>query len=234
MRLYPVVHINEVATATEQAEIALDAGADGVYLIDHHARSDDALFATFNDLSERRDGAYVGVNLLRYGPARAVRALSGAVWQGRLARSPDALWSDDICEGSATGEAKLLRDADDRVQMMRILGGVAFKYSAGYTEDPRQLRRAVDVSRNALDVVVTSGPGTGIAPPLAKVRTMKWRAQKQGLPLAVASGISLENIDEYKGIVDEVLVASSVETEPYSGVFDQERLAAFIRRAHEQ
>ena len=51
--------------------------------------------------------------------------------------------------------------------------------------------------------------------------------------LAVASGISIENIADYQGIVDEVLVSSSVETAPYSGVFDPFRLHAFIRAAHE-
>jgi phosphoribosylanthranilate isomerase len=50
--------------------------------------------------------------------------------------------------------------------------------------------------------------------------------------LAVASGLSIENIDDYAGLIDEVLVASSVETKPYSGVFDTAKLKQFIDKAH--
>ncbi len=49
----------------------------------------------------------------------------------------------------------------------------------------------------------------------------------------MASGIGLGNIDDYAGIVDQVLVASSVEPEPYSGIFDATKLAEFIAIAND-
>ena len=46
--------------------------------------------------------------------------------------------------------------------------------------------------------------------------------------LALASGVSPENIESYASTVDHILVASSIETRPYSGILVEERLAALI------
>lgn len=232
MKVFPVVHINEVEVAATQASLALDAGADGVYLIDHRGVSEDTLFTTFNALDSRRTDSYIGINILQRGPTDAMSLIARAVQKGWLSRAPDALWSDDADEYLHTpGDAKWLKDNNKYIRTMRFLGGVAFKYTVSYTDDPLQARTEVDRLRSAVDIVTTSGKGTGHPPSVAKIRAMKDEARG---PLAVASGISIENIDEYRGIVDEVLVASSVETEPYSGVFDPDKLSAFIQRAHQE
>lgn len=113
---------------------------------------------------------------------------------------------------------------------MRILGGVAFKYTRTFTNNPELAAQEVRTLYGATDVVTTSEEGTGTAPPVAKIQKMKIASADK--PLAVASGIKLENIGDYENIVDEVLVASSVETSPYSGIFDRDKLKAFIRKAH--
>lgn len=51
-------------------------------------------------------------------------------------------------------------------------------------------------------------------------------------PLAIASGMAVDDIEAFQGVVDEILVASSVETGLYSGVFDKRKLHALIDSAH--
>jgi predicted TIM-barrel enzyme len=61
-----------------------------------------------------------------------------------------------------------------------------------------------------MEVVTTSGPGTGKAASPDKIRTMK---QALGdFPLAIASGITPDNIDDYLPNADCFLVATGVSS----------------------
>ena len=51
--------------------------------------------------------------------------------------------------------------------------------------------------------------------------------------LAIASGVSTNNLYQYDGNVDQILVSTSIETEPYSGVFIPKKLKELILKAHE-
>lgn len=230
MKIFPVVHINNPETAVEQANLAYDEGADGVYLIDHRMTSGDTkLFNVFNALAEQRgDDAYLGVNLLGLSAEKAMVRIDSAVEGRSLVRTPDGLWSDDTLSSFDPFEAyRSLKNS--HVASMRFLGGVTFKYTDRFTENPDFAASDTRWLSPAVDVVTTSGKGTGSPPSVAKIAAMKLATDK---PLAVASGISLENIADYEGIVDEILAASSVETESYSGVFDPVKLRALIAAAH--
>jgi predicted TIM-barrel enzyme len=81
---------------------------------------------------------------------------------------------------------------------------VAFKYQREVEDVVQASRTAVDY----MDVVTTSGPGTGFAASLDKIRTMK---QAIGaFPLAIASGITPENVTDYLPISDCFLVATGI------------------------
>jgi predicted TIM-barrel enzyme len=59
-----------------------------------------------------------------------------------------------------------------------------------------------------MDVVTTSGPGTGQAAHVEKIRTMK--AALGDFPLAIASGITPENVKDYLPFSDCYLVATGI------------------------
>lgn len=231
MKVFPVVHIKQPEVAIGQAHLALELGADGVYLIDHSADTV-ALFYTFNGVSQDNPKAYVGVNLLGFRPVAACAVIEEAFQNEKLRRIPDGLWADDALDENRRGETKMYKQNTDDLKGMRYLGGVAFKYTPEFTDDPDQAYREVIQLRGRVDVVITSGEKTGVAPSVAKIRSMKQAVGESGT-LAVASGISLENLGDYAGIIDEVLVASSVETAPYSGTFNETVLQAFITKAHD-
>jgi predicted TIM-barrel enzyme len=59
-----------------------------------------------------------------------------------------------------------------------------------------------------MDVVTTSGPGTGHAAEVEKIRRMKQALADA--PLAIASGIAPENVGHYLPYADAFLVATGI------------------------
>ena len=93
---------------------------------------------------------------------------------------------------------------DERGQGELYFGGVAFKYQ-GDTENPA---RAAELAVPFVDVITTSGDGTGIAADVEKIQLMKEAIGDH--PLAIASGITPENVEEYIPYADCFLVATGV------------------------
>ena len=83
-------------------------------------------------------------------------------------------------------------------------GGVDFKY---HTPE-KNLPKISALAKNYMDVVTTSGVATGKAPDIHKIETM--RKAIGDFPLAVASGITPENVKNYTDLVDCFLVATGI------------------------
>ena len=245
MKVYPVVHVQSPEQAVEQTRVAVDAGADGVFLINHgmatgHDLMSDPLIDAFNDVTDTFGDLYVGINYLSYDPLSGYEYTQKLLDQHAIHRAPDALWFDDATDRIINvdtakkylGELKHLRDDDPRLQAIRFLGGVSFKYTSTYSEDPVKSAQLAAEYAPYIDVVTTSGAGTGSAPSSQKISAMKHAIT--GRTLAVASGVSEHNIQSYNGDIDEVLIASSLETGTYSGIFIPERVKRFVAAAHGQ
>jgi len=83
-------------------------------------------------------------------------------------------------------------------------GGVAFKYQRSVDD----LQMAASTARDYMSVVTTSGPGTGAAARVEKIRTMKLGLRDY--PLAIASGITPDNVGDYLPYSDCYLVATGI------------------------
>jgi hypothetical protein len=222
---FPVVHIHEVSQAVEQSGVAFEMGADGIYLIDHNNWPVEKLIDSFNEVSTLYPGKFVGLNFQQHrSAALSLEFLSQAVKSGEIARLPDGLWADDADEEKYA--FLRLRAENATLANIRYLGGVAFKYTPSFTSDPKQSAAEAIRLEAFVDVVTTSGRGTGKAPSPEKIQAMKSAIGEK--KLAVASGISLENFADYDGNFDQLLVSTSVEVEPYSGIFDPVRLKELI------
>jgi predicted TIM-barrel enzyme len=115
-----------------------------------------------------------------------------------------------------------------RVPGCLYFGGVAFKYQRP-VED---LEAACQVAARYRDVVTTSGPGTGHAAEVEKIRRMKQALG--GTPLGIASGITPENVGDYLPHADCLLVATGIsrsftELDPALVLALVQRVAAFKR-----
>lgn len=217
--LLPVVHPVSRHEALVSVRVAVDAGCKGVFLI-NQGLSDDEVLALVLEVRGRHPALWVGLNLLGLPPAGAlVRALDAC--EGRI----DGIWGDDagINEGAASQPKAEAFVAARRARGWGGLyfGGVAFKYQR---EVPAaQLGSAVRAAAPFMDVICTSGPGTGMAAQVDKVKAMREGATP-GVALALASGVTDANVADYLPFVDAFLVGTGIEAK--FGVLDPAKVAA--------
>lgn len=194
----PVVHVESLKQAKRNARAARDAGADGIFLI-NHGMVDKALLDIHAAVTEALPDFWIGVNCLGLSPHQVFLAVSPSV---------GGVWVDN---------PGIDEDRDDQPYAERVValrqshapaclyfGGVAFKYQRP-VED---LEAACRVAAKYMDVVTTSGPGTGHAADIEKIRRMKVALGET--PLAIASGITPENVREYLPYADSLLVATGI------------------------
>lgn len=217
----PVVHPVGRAEALESLRVVAAAGVRGVFLVDQ-GMDEAGVLALAREARERRPELWIGVNLLSRRPADALvvalRALDGEL---------DGLWSDDA---GVDERAHPRPHAEELLAVRRSLdwrglyfGGVAFKYQREVP--PESLPSVAARAAHFVDVVCTSGPGTGQPARVDKVRAM--RAGLPGAALALASGVTAENARDYAPYVDAVLVGTGIEAR--LGVVDEGRLTALLR-----
>jgi len=211
--------------------VAFEYGADGVYVINHLNFNKQETLDVLDAIKDSNTENFVGVNFLTLGVDGVFRYLYESHKNGNLKNLPDAIWSDNANSNHSGLSLEQLKKRYDGLRHIKLLGGIAFKYSAEYTDSPVQAQIEVKNNQDKVDIITTSGPGTGQPPSFEKIAAMKEIAAK---PIALASGIDASNIDQFRGIVDEILAASSVETQSYSGIFDKAKLKELIDLAHKE
>lgn len=201
--LLPVVHCIHEAQVRLAAEVAMENGADGVFLINQGGMRAHEVAHVAGKL--REDVAFVGLN-------RLGNTIMAIVHVSRF--NLDAVWADQYNVPGVPADRSWL-----------FFGGVAFKYQPAVDDVGLAAFEAV---RDGVDVVTTSGPATGSPPTVEKVAAM--RAAIGDHALAVASGITPENVEPFLAHVDAFLVASGVEQS--FGVFDPARVRALAQAVH--
>lgn len=212
-KVLPVIHHRDVGLTFEQVDLVFECGADGVFLISHGGDDYD-LMDIIIQLRKENPKYYVGVNFLGInGPVEAynVAATTGA----------NAVWMDDAGVNSVHTEfgQKVAAAKRARAGSEDIFASVAFKYQ-GPEENPAL------AAQNALAlgfIPTTSGSGTGRAPELQKIIDM---SNAVGGQLAVASGMTPENVAQFAPYLSHILVATGVSLDMHR--FDYEKLTAFI------
>ncbi len=203
--LLPVIHVRDSEQTLRNVAIAQTAGADGVFLINHSDEQGNRPLS-FRDLVAIHAQAvaafpawWIGVNCLDLAAA--------AVFQ-HVDETVSAVWVDngEIDEDAElqTAAATILRARQQAGWQGTYFAGVAFKYQ----RPVKALARAARIGSDYIDVVTTSGPGTGQSASAEKIATMKGAIGDK--PLAIASGITPENVATYLPFVDVFLVATGI------------------------
>lgn len=194
-----VIHAENPIQVIYNARIAKEGGADGIFLINHQIPAQ-LLLNCFAEVKQSFPDLWVGLNCLNLHHSETLAVLP---------HGANGIWIDNA--GISEEEPNPVRIAQDVAKARNVykhrglyFGGVAFKYQ-GPTRDPA---RAAKLAIPFVDIVTTSGNGTGIAASIKKIRLMKEAIGTH--PLAIASGITPENVTEYMEFADCFLVATGV------------------------
>lgn len=208
--LLPVIHYRDLDTALKNAEIAASCDCLGVFLI-HMQGLDHMLDAAVPEIRQRFPSLKIGINRLS---TPLVPSIARNIELGA-----DYTWSDNCGVSSAKVDRVGFRAAEvmaDRPQH-RLFGSIAFKYQAHEPNPPLAAAKAYGLGF----IPTTSGSGTGSAPDVAKIVGMAGALEDK--VLAVASGITPENVDPFIPHVRYFLVATGISKNEFE--FDQERVA---------
>lgn len=213
----PVIHVENMKQALWNADTAKKAGADGVFLISMRGMGSESLLEIHREVKKEYSTWWVGVNLLGEPTARAYEKLDHNV---------SGLWADNaqIDEWSEEQfDADFIQSARDKSGWKGLyFGGVAFKYQRHVDN----LALAARIATQYMDVITTSGEGTGSAPGHEKIAAM--RASVGNFPIAIASGISPENVADYRDVANCYLVATSLLI-PGTENFDYSRVRDLVQ-----
>lgn len=225
--ILPVIHVQDAAQTLRNVALALEEGVPGVFLINHDFPHTE-LLAVIRAVRGRFPALWLGVNFLGVTGEEAFPVL------GRLADEDvavDAYWADDACidEHAATQVRAQAIDAARAASGWRGLyfGGTAFKKQREVS--PRDYAEAAAIAARHMDAVTTSGVATGQAADLAKLDAFRRGCGEQAL--ALASGVTPDNVQRYAPVVDAILVATGIN---FAGDFyniDAQRLRTLALRA---
>jgi membrane complex biogenesis BtpA family protein len=221
----------------DDAKAYLHGGCDGVIVENHgdipFAKPDDigpetsAYMSVVSDRIRRELGRPIGINVLANAsiPALSIASAAGAGFV-RVNQWANAYVAN---EGFIEGEAaRAMRfRAKLRANGIRIFADAHVKHGAHAIVADRPVEEQVkDLVFFDADAVIATGQRTGHAADLGYIRMIKEAA---GLPTLVGSGVTPDNVNDILGIVDGVIVASSLK---YDGVWwnpvDLSRVQSFI------
>ncbi len=220
----PVIHALDEAQAIRNAAVAIELGAAGVFLINHDFESE-RLLPIIRAVRQRWPALFMGVNFLAETGLDAFPVLGRLQADGCMV---DAYWADDarIDERARQQiEAHQISDARAASGWTGLYtGGVAFKKQRPVA--PGDYAASARIGAEWMDAVCTSGAATGIEADDAKIGT--FRAALGDSPLALASGVTPENVGRYARDVDLILVATGVSPAGDFYNIDPARLARLL------
>ncbi|MEJ8837616.1 hypothetical protein [Ramlibacter sp. AN1133] len=218
--ILPVVHHLNSELSLTQARLALEHGADGVFLISHQGLDQAVLqvaarlrHAWSQPVAATGELPFVGVNLLQTNNPGALEMAARL----RL----DGVWFDSpgVNSHGATPRTKKLVEDIQRYPDVTVFGSVAFKYQPDEPDPAGASREALKLGM----LPTTSGDATGMAPELSKIQSMSAAVKGR---LAVASGMNPENVSAYVPFVSHILVATGISHDEHT--FDPARLDRFV------
>ncbi len=215
MKVIPVIHHMTNELSIENARICSEENAYGVFLISMtHENEDLPMLA--KAIKSRYPNLKVGINLLG---TEAVESVETSQIFGL-----DMTWSDHpiVASFGISEEAVDIKSILKGTEHM-FFNSVAFKYQ----KSDNKPGLAAELSKKCGFIPTTSGTGTGSAANIEKVKEMKTAIGDY--PLAVASGLTPDNVEQYLNYLEYGLVATGISIDFHQ--LDRDKLKLIIERA---
>jgi uncharacterized protein len=238
------LHAHSKEQVLEEAKkILTPDGAHGVLIVNNggHVLSDEEIYPNLFDIAidvkYKYPNYFIGVNPLDLSTLDALEAsCASQIKNMELLQSDkifDALWTDDggirENENGAFLPENLQYNLSLRAGLqsfgIQYFGGVAFKYRP----QPQSLELVAKEAAKYFSVVVTSGLATGAPADVEKIKTIKDYIGP--VPLALASGVTEENLQQYYKYVEVFIVGTSLQLKkenPYE--YSKEKIVSFRTR----
>ncbi len=218
----PVIHVIDIEQTKRNIELAIAGGCPGVFLINHDFGIEEFL-PIISAARKQFPEIWLGINFLAVTGKKAFPVLARLESDGTKI---DGYWGDDarIDEHSAIdqqSEAAEILDVKRAVEWNGLyFGGTAFKKQREV--NPADYSTSAKTACDYMDVVTTSGVATGMAADTSKIDTFRQACGDK--PIALASGITPENLYLYVELVDCLMVATGINQEGDFYNIDPERL----------
>jgi predicted TIM-barrel enzyme len=224
--VFPVIHVLDHEQTCRNIEIAIAYNVAGVFLINHDFDVPQFLPIVESVRVEFPD-IWLGLNFLAVTGKVAFPILAKLEKEGSRI---DGYWADDARIDES-------RDVDDQSEASEILrvkkecgwaglyfGGTAFKKQRSVDEN--DYLYSAQIAYKWMDVVTTSGVATGQEAGTEKVKIFRQGVEENAL--ALASGITPENVQSYAQDLDAILVATGINyTDDFYNI-DPERLGRLM------
>ncbi|MFK7891447.1 MAG: BtpA/SgcQ family protein [Granulosicoccus sp.] len=221
----PVIHVLDYDQTVRNVCVTMREGAQGVFLINHDFEYQKLLPIVCRIRSEF-PWLWMGLNFLAVTGKEAFPVLSELQRSGTQV---DAYWADDArideCSATQTEAEEIDRARSQGAWNGLYFGGTAFKKQRPVA--PEHYSSSAAIATQHMDIVTTSGVATGCAADMQKIRVFRKACAEQAL--AIASGITPENVSAYAPCLDAILVATGINQSGDFYNIDAQRLRALLR-----
>jgi len=217
-KVIPVIHAIDWNQVRYNLEMCSNNGVDFVFLINHGYGQDRVNeLVNYHNCAKEMFDMNIGLNFLQLDTPDALNKVN------TMSITPDALWVDNsYITPDNLHKADLIATLNPKG--VKYFGAVAFKYQKQPTRD--ELKLVCETACNYMDVVTTSGPATGAAANIEKIKTIKSYIGEH--EMAIASGVNSENKKMYAEFVDYLLVASSI-TDSHTEIIIESKLKEILK-----
>ena len=219
----PVIHVLETGRTIKNISKIIRSGASGCFLINHDFGVEEFV-PIIMQVRAKFPALWLGVNFLATTGDRAFPILEKLSSKNCYI---DAYWADDACidENGENIKAKSISEIRKKCNWEGLyFGGTAFKKQRSIPVN--RYKESAAYATQFMDVVTTSGPATGKEVDLEKIRL--FRSGVKNKPLAIASGVSIENVVKYAD-VDCFLIATGINKTNNFYDIDQEKLDKLMK-----
>ena len=221
MNIFPVIHYLSDEQTLHNVELAQKYGCKGVFVIDMNGNNKQNTLQIATYIAKQYPHLEVGVNHLGTSPYHAV--------QRNINSQLSMTWTDKCLTHTVSSEHEDYVGSISSLLLNNkhsLFSAVAFKYQPDEPHPGIAAQKAIEAGF----IPTTSGVATGKSISLQKLEDIRSVIGQQAR-LAVASGVTSDNVFHIKDLVTDILVASSITFEN-SEIINEVELDKLVNSIH--